>query len=204
MYRLFETIKCNDGKLFNMEFHQARFEKSSVEYFGIQSDINLHEYIEIPDFAKTGLFRCRVTYSRVTYSTQIEKIEFIPHHYREIKSLKLIEDNNIDYGLKYTNRERLNLLFEKRGFCDDIIIVKNGRITDSTFANIVFFDGEKWWTPDTPLLPGTQREKLLVSGKIFECPITLKDISKYSKAGLINAMNDLNEMTQIAINKIYL
>lgn len=199
MCLLFETIKCSDGKLFNMEFHQARFEKSCVDYFGIQPNINLMENIEIPAFAKTGIFRCRVT-----YSTQIEKIKFIPHHYREIKSLKLIEDNDIDYRFKFDDREILNLLFEKRGICDDIIIVKNGRITDSTFANIVFFDGEKWFTPDTPLLPGTQREKLLVSGKIFECRITPKDISIYSKAGLINAMNDLNEMTQIAIHKIYL
>ena len=199
MCLLFETIKCSDGELFNMEFHQARFERSGVEYFGIQSHINLNEYIEIPEFAKTGLFRCRVT-----YSTQIEKIEFIPHQYREIKSLKLIEDNDIDYLFKFDARERLNLLFEKRGICDDIIIIKNGCITDSTFANIVFYGGEKWWTPDTPLLPGTQRAKLLEENKIFECRITPKDISIYSKVGLINAMNDLNEMMQIAVQKIHL
>jgi 4-amino-4-deoxychorismate lyase len=199
MSRLFETIKCSNGKLFNLEFHQARFEKSCVEYFGIQSSINLTERIEIPEFAKTGLFRCRVT-----FSTQIEKIEFIPHQYRQIKSLKLIEDNEIDYRYKYNNRNRLNQLFEQRGPCDDIIIVKNGCVTDSTIANIVFYDGEKWWTPDTPLLPGTQRAKLLGSGKISECRITLKDISKYKKAGLINAMNDWNVMPQFAIHKIYL
>jgi 4-amino-4-deoxychorismate lyase len=198
MCPLFETIKCSDGKLFNMEFHQSRFEKSCVDYFGIQPNIYLMENIEIPAFAKNGLFRCRVT-----YSTQIEKIEFIPHHYREIKSLKLIEDNDIDYRFKFDDRERLNLLFEKRGICNDIIIVKNGRITDSTFANIVFFDGEKWWTPDSPLLQGTQRAKLIGLGKISECRITPKDISIYSKAGLINALNDLNEMTQIAIHNIY-
>jgi 4-amino-4-deoxychorismate lyase len=199
MSRLIETIKCSNGKLFNLEFHQARFEKSCVEYFGIQSPINLTEQIEIPEFAKTGLFRCRVT-----YSTQIEKIEFIPHQYRQIKTLKLIEDNEIDYRYKYNDRNRLNQLFEQRGTCDDIIIVKNGCVTDSTVANIVFYDGEKWWTPDSPLLPGTQRAKLMGSGKISECRITLKDISKYKKAGLINAMNDWNVMPQIAIHKIYL
>jgi 4-amino-4-deoxychorismate lyase len=198
MSQLFETIKCSNGKLFNMEFHQQRLEKAGREFFGFSTHINLIKSIEIPEFAKTGLFRCRVT-----YSTQIEKIEFIPHQYREIKSLKLVEDNEIDYRFKYADRVRLIQLFEKRGSCDDIIIVKNGRITDSTFANIVFFDGEKWWTPDTPLLPGTQRAKLLITGKIFECPITPKDILIYGKAGLINAMNDLHEMPQIAIHKIY-
>jgi 4-amino-4-deoxychorismate lyase len=181
-----------------MEFHQARFEKSCVDYFGIQTNTDLEKRIEIPEFAKEGLFRCRVSYSK-----QIEMIEFIPHKYREIKSLKLIEDNEIDYRFKYADRVRLNQLFENRGSCDDIIIVKNGRITDSTFANIVFYDGEKWWTPDSPLLQGTQRTKLLGSGKISECRITPKDISKYKKAGLINALNNFEEMPQIEIANIY-
>jgi 4-amino-4-deoxychorismate lyase len=197
MFQLFETIKCKDGKLFNMEFHQARFEKACMEYFGISAATNLIEIIEIPDFAKKGLFRCRVTYSK-----QIEKIEFIPHQYREIKSLKLVEDNEIDYRFKYTDRERLQKLFGKRANCDDIIIVKNGRITDSTYANLVFFDGENWWTPDTPLLEGTQRKKLLSEGKIFECRITPSDIEKYKIFGLINAMQDLEMMPLINFQNI--
>jgi len=192
MCPLFETIKCNDGKLFNLEFHQARFEKGQKEYFGTFPQIVLSEKLEIPEFAKNGLFRCRVTYSK-----QIDKVEFIPHQFRQIKSLKLVEDNEIDYRYKYTNRDRLNLLFEKRGNCDDIIIVKNGFITDSLAANLVFFDGEKWMTPETSLLPGTQRAKLLDEGKITECMITPEDIRKFEKVGLINAMQDLENMPVI-------
>jgi len=180
-----------------MEFHQARFEKAFKEYFKMSTKINLFECIEIPEFAKNGLFRCRVTYSE-----QIEKIEFIPHQYREIKSLKLVEDNEIDYRFKYAGREKLLQLYEKRGDCDDIIIVKNKCVTDSFAANLVFFDGKKWWTPDTPLLAGTQRKKLLTEGKIFECKITTSDISKYSKVGLINALNDFDEMPVIDIANI--
>jgi 4-amino-4-deoxychorismate lyase len=197
MSLLFETIKCSDGKLFNMEFHKARFEKAFREYFKTSPKINLFECIEIPEFAKSGLFRCRVTYSE-----QIEKIEFFPHQYREIKSLKLVGDNEIDYRFKYADREKLQQLFENRGGCDDIIIVKNGCLTDSFAANLVFFDGEKWWTPNSPLLAGTQRAKLLEENKIFECKITPGDISKYNKVGLINALNDLNEMPQIEIENV--
>jgi 4-amino-4-deoxychorismate lyase len=98
----------------------------------------------------------------------------------------------MDYRFKYTNRERLNLLFEQRGNCDDILIVKNGFITDSFIANVVFFDGRKWWTPDTPLLPGTQRARLIHEKKISVCPVTPDDLPKYEKAGLINAMQDLD------------
>lgn len=197
MYQLLETIKCNNGKLFNMEFHQARFEKAFKEYFKMSTKINLFECIEIPEFAKNGLFRCRVTYSE-----QIEKIEFIPHQYREIKSLKLVEDNEIDYRFKYAGREKLLQLFGNHGDCDDIIIVKNGCVTDSFAANLIFFDGKKWWTPDTPLLAGTQRKKLLTEGQIFERRITTSDISKYSKVGLINALNDFDEMPVIDIANI--
>ncbi len=128
--------------------------------------------------------------------------EFIPHEYRPVKSLKLVENNEIDYHFKYSDREKLNLLFELRGNCDDILIVKNGLITDSFVANVVLFDGLSWWTPDTPLLPGTQRSRLLQQKKIGKCRITPADLSKYQKIGLINAMQDLEEMPVIVINKI--
>lgn len=197
MYPLFETIKCNNGNLSNMEFHQARIEKAQKEYLGISPQITLFEKLVIPEFAKDGLFRCRVTYSK-----QIEKVEFLPHHYRRIKNLKLVEDNEIDYRFKYTNRERLNLLFANRGNCDDIIIVKNGCITDSFAANLVFFDGEIWVTPETPLLPGTQRAKLLDEGRIFECRITTEGLKKFKKVGLINAMQGLEKMQVIKSKNI--
>lgn len=198
MCQLFETIKCRDGELYNLKFHQARFEKAQNEYFGISPHANLFKEIEIPEFAKTGLFRCRVTYSK-----QIEKIEFIPHRYREIKSLKLMEENKIDYTFKYTDRENLQKLFELRGNCDDIIIVKNGNITDSFAANIVLFDGNKWLTPDTPLLPGTQRAKLLTERIIFEEKIKVNDLGNFEKIGLINALNNLQEMPVIEFANIF-
>lgn len=199
MCQLFETIKCSNGKLFNMEFHQARFEKSCMDFFGIRTNTELEKVVEIPEIAKTGLFRCRIT-----YSNKIEKIEFIPHQYRKIKCLKIIEGNDIDYQFKYSDRETLNRLFEQRGNCDDLIIVKNGLITDSSNANIVFFDSEHWWTPDTPLLPGTQRARLITSGIIRECRITVNDLNSFLKAGLINAMNNFEEMPQIDISELFL
>ena len=197
MYQLLETIKCSDGKLFNIEFHQSRFEKAQLEYFGISPKIKLNTEISIPETAKNGLFRCRVTYSE-----RIDSIEFFPYKTRKINSLKLVEDNEIDYRYKYADRGKLNQLFEKRGICDDIIIVKNGCITDSFVANPVFFDGEKWFTPDTPLLPGTQRAKLLQEKKIFEIRITPHDLTKYQKVGLINALNNLEEMQIVLVEYI--
>ncbi len=194
---LIETIKCENGRLCNLEFHQRRFSLARKEYFGEIDIILLNDVLKIPDDAKSGLFKCRVL-----YSGKIEKIEFLPHNFRSIQSLKLMVDNEIDYHLKYADRERLNQLFEQRGDCDDILIIKNGCISDSYTANPVFWDGQRWWTPDTPLLPGTQRARLLEDGKIKVCRITPADLNKYSKVGLINAMQDLESMPVIDVLSI--
>lgn len=197
MYQLVETIKCKDGELFNLCYHQARFNLTRRALFRLKDEISLEKSIDIPEEFRTGLFRCRVIYGQ-----KIEKIEFHPHQYRTITSLKLIEDNKLDYRFKFTSREKLNKLFEQRGNCDDILIVKNGFITDSFIANVVFFDGRKWWTPDTPLLPGTQRARLIREKKISFCPVTPNDLPKYEKIGLINAMQDLEEMPVLSISGI--
>ncbi len=198
MCQLLETIKCKNGKLFNLEFHQNRFETTRKNLFSCSDKINLSKAIQVPKEFQIGLFRCRIIYSET-----INKIEFVPHQFRKIKSLKLIEENEIDYRFKYSDRKKLNSIFEKRGDCDDIIIIKNGFVTDSLTANIIFFDGKKWWTPDTPLLLGTQRAKLIHENKIKVCRITPATISKYKKVGLINAMWNFENMPVISIEKIH-
>lgn len=198
MCQLVETIKCNNGKLENLRYHQARFNLARKEYFGENFEINLAEEIKVPAACRSGLFRCRVV-----YTSEIEKIEFHAHEYRKVESLKLMEDNSINYPLKFTDRKKLNELFEKRGDCDDILIVKNGFITDSFIANVVFFDGREWWTPNTPLLHGTRRAHLIEEGKIKVCRITPNDLPRFEKAGLINAMQGLNEMPMVNIKSIF-
>ena len=197
MSQLFETIKCIDGKLQNLEFHQERFNRSRQMYFGQSNLISLDQNVSIPNEFKSGILRCRVTYSE-----RIEKIEFIPYQYRKVESLKLVYDDSVDYQYKYTDRQHLIQLFEKREDCDDILIVKNKFITDSTTANPIFFDGEKWWTPNTVLLPGTQRAKLLKSGKISEQQITPDNLSKFEKVGLINALQSIDNMPVIKIENV--
>ena len=197
MFRLLETIKCIDGKLQNLNYHQQRVEKSVAEIYRSGIVIDLANEISIPGFAKNGLYKCRLVYSNV-----IEKADFSAYQFRQIKSLKVVEANKIDYHLKFENRLELEQLFSKRGDCDDIIIVKNGLVTDSFAANLVFFDGTTWWTPNSPLLPGTQRKRLLDTEKISEQTIRIKDLHNFQKAGLINAFNSIEEMPLIDVADI--
>ena len=196
MSLLLETIKIENGKLLNMGFHNWRFNQARRELFNLP-EIDLEQVISIPDDLANITYRCRVLYDQT-----IQKVEFIPYQTRSIQSLRLVYDDTINYAYKYANRTHLNELFKKRGNADEIIIVKKGLITDCTIGNLVFYDGEKWLTPEQPLLAGTQRQKLLSEGQIKQAKITEKDLSNYQKVGIINAFYLLDNMPSLPINKI--
>lgn len=81
--------------------------------------------------------------------------------------------------------------------CDDILIIKNGVVSDTSFANIIFFDGQRWVTPKIPLLEGTCRARLIANNTIISQEITLNDLKLFSKFMIINAMLDFD--TQRAV-----
>ena len=97
------------------------------------------------------------------------------------------------YSYKFLDREALNRL-KKEAPTDEVIFIKEGMVTDSSYANLVFSDGVKWYTPTTFLLNGTCRQRLLKEGKIEERPIFQEDITSFRYIGLINAMLDLGEL----------
>jgi 4-amino-4-deoxychorismate lyase len=197
MSLLFETISIRDGLKENLPWHQERLEICYREIFGKRPDFNLSEVIRIPKEAQHGHFRCRIDFER-----EIKKIEFQPYISKEINTLRLITDNDINYHHKFTDRSQLDKLFEMRDECDDILIVKNGFITDSSFANIIFRDGKHWLTPAEPLLPGTCRARLLDLGYISEAKIRVTDLSLFKEAKLINALRGINDSNSIPIRNI--
>lgn len=199
MYPLLESIKVKDGIIHNLNYHQSRLNRSMDELFPTTEKIDLMKSISIPENCNSGIFKVRVL-----YGPTIDKIEIEPYIFRSIKSLKVVHHESVDYHVKYTDRQILQELFAQRGDCDDIIIVKNGLVTDSFAANLLFFDGEKWVTPTTPLLKGTKRQFLLDEEIIIEKEIRQEDIRNYQKVGLINAMIDINEMPEIPMERIFI
>lgn len=198
MCQLVESLKLKNGIIQNMEYHQSRMNRSVDELFPDAEKIDLAKAISIPENCKSGLFKVRVLYGR-----SVGKIEIETYTFRIIQSLKVVHHESVDYHLKFTDRKILQELFAQRGNCDDIIIVKNGLVSDSLAANSVFFDGEKWFTPTTPLLKGTKRQFLIDEGIIFERVIREEDIPGFQKVGLINAMIDFDEMPVIPIDRIF-
>lgn len=182
MCRLFETIKIIGGKPQNLSLHDERMNRSRRELFGTNDPLKLSDYIVVPDADKDSIIRCRVT-----YAISINSVEFSPYIPADIKTLKTVDAGTLVYDYKYLDRSGLTALIDKRA-ADDILIIRNGCITDVSFANIVFTDGGCWITPDTPLLPGTMRELLLREGLIKTGRITINDLSLFTHFRLINAM----------------
>jgi len=197
MCRLLETIKIKDGRICHLSWHQGRMDDAVRKLFKIGNKIQLSDMIKIPETANKGIWKCKMI-----YTTDVEIIEFEAYTPKIIQTLKLIEANDLDYSFKYANRNQINALFEKKGECDDILMVKNGLLTDTSFANICFFDGKSWITPKNPLLNGTCRQRLLHENTIIAKDIKVNDIKSFQGFQLINAMLGLQKNIFQTISKI--
>lgn len=197
MFHLFETIQVRDGVPQHLSWHQARLNDSYCRYFKRFGGAVLEEVIRVPGAYRQGIVKCRFLYNRSAYSA-----EFFHYSPRTIRSLKLVEGDHIEYSMKYTGRDSLEQLARLKGDCDDILVVQNGRITDTSYTNIVLFNGEMWVTPIYPLLHGTCRARLIKEGRIREGDIRVEDLKHYKTFRLINAMMDFNTQEEMEVTNI--
>lgn len=203
MSQFIETIKIKDGYVYQLPYHQARFDKTRQAFFHNASlpTIDLANYISSP--SPTGLYRCRIL-----YGPEIVSVEYLPYQIKPIKSLRVITTEMLDYPLpekfnyhyKYANRTVLNQLFSLRGEADEILIVDNHVLKETSIANVALFKEGRWLTPEAPLLKGTKRAYLLEMGKLLPSPIHLEEIFSYQYIMIFNAMIDWQEIV-IPINR---
>ena len=189
MFQFVETICIKNGKPQNLRRNVERMNRTIRAFFPQQSLVSEETILkDIP--CLQGLQKARVVYDE----NGITERSFAPYTIRKINSIAIVEDNDISYSWKSTDRSALQRLREKAPEYDEIIIVKNGCVTDSSYTNLCFFDGKEWLTPDTPLLRGTMRQKLLDEGIIREARILKSDLHKFQSVSLINAMIPLGEL----------
>ena len=185
-----ETIKIKDGKLLRLPYHQMRMERTIRHFFPSMDVASIPSLQQLISPTGTrGVVKARVVYGQ----DGTENVEYAPYTMREMHSLQVVEDNNIDYSYKSCDRSLLNRLVAKKGNCDDVIIIRRGRVTDTSFTNLALYDGHEWLTPRFPLLLGTQRAHLLDQGTIREADITMDDLHKAEKVCLFNAMIEFGE-----------
>ncbi len=178
-----ETIRIENGRLHNLAYHIRRMLKTA-DYAGLKFPGQFPaSFLESLDLPREGLFRLRLI-----YSSCIEKYEIIPYPRKEIRSLKIISVPRPDYSFKYADRTAIDNLYGMREECDDVLIVSDNIITDTSYCNVALEQNGSWFTPANPLLKGTMRDSLLDSGILREEEIYLSQLGNYRSLRLFNAM----------------
>lgn len=191
-----ETICIKNSTFQNIDAHIERM-RQTARYHGFNAPALPDLLAQIPAELKDKKVKCTIT-----YHNQILDVSFSHYHRRKINSLQLVEAD-IDYSFKLSNRSELIGLLHQKGSSDEVLIVKNNRITDTTFSNVVFKKGNQFYTPDTYLLNGTKRQKLLKEKKVEEIEIKADDVWLFDKIFLVNAMLDIEDGVGVDTDKIF-
>jgi 4-amino-4-deoxychorismate lyase len=176
---LLETIRCEGAQPLHLSYHQRRLD-ATCQSLGISRSYDLESLVIPPD---EGLYRCRFLYDATASS-----IEFHPYVQRTFSSLKLVNADAFDYPFKYADRSGLDHLFQQREGCDDVLILQDRYLKDTTIANVALRIGGIWMTPEQPLLGGTTRARLIDEGFLIPAALRVEDIAKADKVALMNAM----------------
>jgi len=184
--KYFETIKIDKGKVFYLPYHQWR----------IQNTIGRSLEFSLTPPDEDNLYRTKVIYD----ANGVLDIAYYPYTPKTIKEFVFVDGSHLDYKKKYLDRsgiEKLQLPQKET----EIIIVKDGLLSDTSIANLAFYDGKVWLTPKTPLLEGTTRKRYIEKGVLIEADIEKKDLLRFSKIATLNAMVDFAIIPNIELQK---
>lgn len=198
MSQFFESIRIVNGRVMNLSQHQIRVDRA-MKSINSMDFLDLKKHIATLDLSKSGVYKLRISYN--PYKAEILKTRFEAYEEKSITTLRLV-DINFNYEHKSEDREALNHAFGKRDGADDVLLVRNGLITDSWYCNVAFYNGEIWLTPKDALLQGTMRAKLIQTKKIVPADIKVQDIASFKKIRLFNAMIPWSEQKDIPIKNI--
>ncbi|SDM60214.1 aminotransferase class IV [Siphonobacter aquaeclarae] len=198
--QLLETIRYAGGTLENLYYHNDRLNRSRKALWQQYDRLDLEDLIPIPDnLADAPVYRCRVLVSEAG----IDLAEFIPYTKREVRSLQVRDAGELDYAHKYADRTALQEKAEGIE-ADEVLFVRNGLLTDTSYANVAVFDGSEWYTPHQPLLAGTHRARLLATGRVIPERLAVDDLKYFREIRLFNAMMTWDESPTLPVTAIRL
>ncbi len=187
MFPFLETIKVQNGKAALLSYHQKRLNRTFKHFFPSEKKLDLEnifskeEKILATQNTDNQVFKCRFLYNEKSFF-----IELLPYSIKPISSFRLVHvGDDFSYHFKFSKRDLLNDLIVDN---QEVIIVKNGFLTDTTYANIALKQGDKWYTPSEPLLQGTKRDFLIENQLIIPKPLHINDLQNFSHIKIFNAM----------------
>ena len=184
--------------MYHIQWHNARVNRTLHELFGITSSFNLRKYITVPDQHRHGLVKCRVTYDR----SGIQDISYQSYSIRQVDNCAVTSiPQDITYHHKWIQRDTLDVIRAKVSTYDEVIMIRGGMVTDAYYYNIVIQENGLFYTPETHLLPGVMRAKLLAQEKIKVSQISINRLYAADAVYFINALTPLG---QLRVGNLYL
>ena len=153
-----ETIRIEKGRIHNLPYHNARMNRTRRSYSERGKKL-ISQVIFIRGSSRTYQMPGGI-YPRGLKG----RIRSLP--YASGSFLAIGTCDEIDYSYKSTDRQCLNDLFAQRAGHDDILIIRDGLLTDTSICNVALWNGTSWITPARPLLCGTMRAYLLDKGLV--------------------------------------
>ncbi len=191
MFPFVESIKYSNYLHYNLKYHQARLDDTRSRFYPGVKPVMLKEVLVPPaETIEDNIYKCRVIYGE-----SISEITYELYTPRIIDQYYLLDcPEYFDYSYKFTDRSMFDNVRINLKKNEDYIYIRNGLITDTSFANLIFSDGNSLFTPADPLLKGTKRAYYIKQGIVKEEEIKVNDLKKFKYLQIINAMIDLESL----------
>lgn len=186
---LLESIKVQHHKIYNLAYHQERIAHGLKTIYRSNASIDFQPIKEAIGAIDDGLYKLRIVYNDIYL-----KYELIPYSIKRPTTLQLLTSQRVEYSHKYLDRTQLDKLYTLKRNADDMLIVKNGMITDTYYCNVALRKGGSWFTPKVPLLKGTKRQQLLDDKQLSEEMIYVDDLHQFDRIRLFNALIEFGEI----------
>lgn len=188
MSQFLESILLTQGALPLLHYHQSRVDKTLASHGG--TTLSLIDLLDTQRLPSNGVYKVRIVYD---IQGQAE-IQVIAYQQKLITSLTCVEVGDYDYGFKYANRSKIQEFHKSRGSSDDILMLKSGKVTDTSYGNVAFWDGYQWTIPSHYLLNGCRRAQVLDTCPITEKEIGIEDLLQFQFICIYNAMIPLGRI----------
>lgn len=185
---------AHNGEIQHLSYHQKRLEKAFRDLFPEAIPFDLSHHLNPP---QNGTKRVRVLYDAKSIN-----VEYLDYQTKIPDSFQLVK-TDISYSYKFADRSSIESA-QKQFPGKEIVLVKNGLITDTAIANIACYIDQGWVTPRLPLLEGTTRARLLDEEKLTLADITVEMFLKADRIAVMNALTGFCEIKHATISKLSL
>ena len=192
-----ETIRIQDGHARHVADHIDRMRRTALHFGFTAPALPADLDALVPHDLRTGTVRCRIVYGHT-----LRELTFTPYRRRRLERLIAVDAGAMDYAFKYADRSPLTRPQIPLTEADELLFVRGGYVTDTSYTNLILRRGDELVTPDTFLLDGTCRRRLLRTAQVRTAQVHLSDLPAYDELLLVNAMMPLSEALRLPASSV--